>query len=571
MKKLLFTKLYLLSLKEKKAKIINFHPKMTIIKGNNSTGKSCLVKMIYHAMGASVPNIPERFKNAEAISLLVFKVDNVEYSILRNHDQFSLFCGANKILQTTHITQDLAPMFADIFNFKLQLRNRQSESTQATPAFLFLPFYLDQDRGWHDVFDCFDRLNQFSRWKDDFLKFHLGICPSEYYTEKNKKNKLQNELEDCAKRRDVVERTKSNIVQKLSQIAVFDINLDDYKSAITTLIAEANKLKKQEDNYLAKRLEINNECRTLHAQKIILEQARAEIQKDFSYSAQSLPNKVECPICHTEHDNSFAIRFNLAVDEYRCTEILQEIEIKLAEYQRELARLDAKILQAGDEIVKINQCLQCTQNEISLEQIIDISGRKQVNSILDAELMAIDAESFDIDKKIAVCNEELKKIENPDLRNEIHNEFSERIKSNYRKLGLLEFALQHKGIKCEFSKESGSDKTRIFFGYFLAFISIIAQRSSACFCPIVIDSPRQNDVDQEHWELMLKLLKEELPADSQCILSLVEHTGIEFEGEEIVLDKSYHLLNEEDFQEAYSAIIPVVNGKNEQEQPEFNF
>ena len=158
MKKLLFTKLYLLSLKEKKAKIINFHPQMTIIKGNNSTGKSCLVKMIYHAMGASVPNIPERFKNAEAISLLLFKVDNVEYSILRNHDQFTLFCGANKILQTTHITQDLAPKFADIFNFKLQLRNRQSESTQATPAFLFLPFYLDQDQGWHDVFGCFERL-----------------------------------------------------------------------------------------------------------------------------------------------------------------------------------------------------------------------------------------------------------------------------------------------------------------------------------------------------------------------------------------------------------------------------
>ena len=70
---------------------------------------------------------------------------------------------------------------------------------------------------------------------------------------------------------------------------------------------------------------------------------------------------------------------------------------------------------------------------------------------------------------------------------------------------------------------------------------------------------------------MLTLLQKELPSGCQCILSLVEHTGIEFEGEEIVLDNSYHLLNEEDFQEAYSAIIPVVNGKNEQVQPEFSF
>ena len=522
-------------------------------------------------MGTAVPNIPERFANAEVISLLYFKVDNVDYSILRNHDQFTLFCGTDIILQTTHITQDLAPKFADIFNFRLQLRDRQSESSQATPAFLFLPFYLDQDQGWHDVFCSFERLNQFSNWKDDFLKFHLGIYPSEYYVEKTKKNKLQNELEDCAKRRDVVVRTQKSLVHKLSQMSVFDINLDDYKSAIATLIAEANKLKEQEDEYLAKRLELNNECRSLLAQKSILEQARSEIQKDFSYSAQSLPSKVECPICHTEHDNSFAIRFNLAVDEYRCTEILQEIEIKLTEFQSELAKLEAKILQTGAEIAKINQCLQYTQNDVSLDQIIKLSGRKQVNSLLAEELSSIDTESLDLKGKITACDSELKKIENPDFQKKIQNEFSKQIKSNYLELGLSELALGHKGIKCECSKESGSDKTRMIFGYFLALISVISERSSACFCPIVIDSPRQSDVDQKNWKLMLTLLKEQLSSKCQCILSLVEHTGIVFEGEEIVLDNPYQLLNEEDFQEAYSAIIPVANGKDKQEQPEFDF
>ena len=561
MKRLLFTELYLLSLKERKAKILRFHPRMTIIKGNNSTGKSCLLKMIYHAMGASVPNIPERFKNAEVISLLYFMVDGVNYRILRNRDQFTLFRGNDLILKTTHVTQELAPAFADLFNFKLQLRNRQSESSQATPAFLFLPFYLDQDQGWHKAFASLNNLGQFSSWTDDFLKFHLGICPSEYYIEKTKRNKLQNELDDCLARRDVIRRTRENILKKVSRGAVFDINIEDFKSAIAHLIEEANKLKQKEDKYLARRFELNNEIRVLNAQKIILKKARTELQKDFFYSGTNLPDEVECPLCHTVHDNSFAIRFNLAIDEYRCTEILQEIEIRLFECQRELLSLENEISRANFEVSEINRCLQETKNEVSLDQVINISGQKQVNAIFDTELDSMDSECRAIEEKLSKSDEELAKIVDSDRQKSIFDSFSEKIKANYRELNLLGRALAHKGYKCDCPKESGSDKTRLIFGYFLAFISTIEAQTSSCFCPIVIDSPRQNDVDQKHWLLMLKLLKKELSSESQCILSLVEHDSVDFEGSEIVLDVSEQLLNDDDFSQAYSTIISLENNQ----------
>ena len=229
---------------------------------------------------------------------------------------------------------------------------------------------------------------------------------------------------------------------------------------------------------------------------------------------------------------------------------MQEIEIRLIEIERELEQLNDEIVAAKAEITKINQYLQYSKHGVSLEEIINISGRKQINNILDEELKAINSERIDLEDKITACDQELKKFINQDLQKKIYNDFSDQIKSNYRELDLLKLALEHNGIRCKTPHESGSDKTRMIYAYFLAFISIIFKRSSACFCPIVIDSPRQNDVDQKHWELMLKLLKNELPTDSQCILSLVEHTGIEFGGDEIVLDNSYHLLNEEDFQEA---------------------
>lgn len=518
-------------------------------------------------MGASVPNIPAEFKSAEVISLLYFTVDNSEYHILRNHDQFTLFHGQVKKLQTSHVTSELAPFFADLFNFKLQLRSHQSEFLQATPSFLFLPFYLDQDQGWHKTFESFSDLRQFSNWTKDFLYFHLGICPSEYYDKKDQKSRLEKQLADSQTKADVIRRTQGSIDQAIN-LPIFDINLEDYQSAIANLITEANRLKQKEDDYLKKRFEINDEYRILCLQKRILEKARIELQKDFTYSTDKLPDVVECPICHAQHDNSFAIRFNLAFDEYRCTEILQEIETKLIDCQKKLLDLESDISSCNADIVKINRCLDYTQNAISLDDVINISGRKQVNAILDNELATINSQQTKIKSEIAECVEELDKILNRDLQNRIQEEFSNQIKSNYRKLSLSQWAAQHKGIKCECNTESGSVRTRMIFGYFLALISIIKKRSTACFCPIVIDSPRQNDVDSPNWKLMLELLKEELPTESQCIMSLIEHDGVDYEGEEIVLDNARHLLNTNDFSEAYSAIIALENNNI---QPELGF
>lgn len=43
--------LLLISLKEKRAKKIAFHPRVTLLKGVNSTGKSSLIKSIYGSLG----------------------------------------------------------------------------------------------------------------------------------------------------------------------------------------------------------------------------------------------------------------------------------------------------------------------------------------------------------------------------------------------------------------------------------------------------------------------------------------------------------------------------------------
>lgn len=147
MKRLLFQNLLLLSLKERKGRKIAFHPKVTIIKGANDTGKSCLIKSIYQTLGAETPSIPSKWKDADVISIIEFLLDGQKYKVLNHGSLFCLFDDSAMLGRYTSITKGLSLALSKLFNFKLPLKSKNGrEETQATPAFLFLPFYFDQDR-----------------------------------------------------------------------------------------------------------------------------------------------------------------------------------------------------------------------------------------------------------------------------------------------------------------------------------------------------------------------------------------------------------------------------------------
>lgn len=565
MKRLLFTKLYLLSLKEQTAKIVHFHPNMTIIRGKNSTGKSSLVKMLYQAMGASVPNIPKFFQDANVISLLYFTVDGEEYSILKHQKRYLLFHGESQILSTQHVTDQLAPEFAKVFNFKLCLNDKKGNFIQAPPAFLFLPFYLDQDQGWHGTFKSFDRLGQFENWTDDFISFHLGITSPEYYERRANLIRLKTAHADTITRYGALDASREDILKRIGVTQIFDFDVKDFGDAVEKLMIKAKELKQKEDKYLDERHALNAEHIVLNAQKNILEKALEELRRDFAYSARELPDEIECPFCHSKHQNSFAVRFGLAVDSARCEAMLVEIGEKISTCGEKLIELQKNISAIDDQKSEIQKLLQHTENGITLEQVIKSSSRKEIDTALNSELRQLREKKISIEADIQECEEEIKKLIDKERKKRVLASFESRIKENYKLLNMPEVAAKQHGIRCECPKHSGSDKTRIIFGYFLAFISTIEESAASCMCPIVIDSPKQSDLDSKNWDSMLKLLKSKLPIGSQCILSVVEHSNIDFEGDEITLDNPWHLLTSADYKEAHSKIMPLLEFPDQQE------
>ncbi|MFI3156888.1 MAG: hypothetical protein QX199_12105 [Methylococcaceae bacterium] len=166
MKNLLLKSMLLVSHREKKARKIEFHPSVTVIKGVNDTGKSSVIKSIPFAFGAEPHKIHPKWKNADIAVLVQFSLNDISYSIYRHRKSFTLFDALdNEIGTYSSVTLELAPVLAKLFDFNLKLSDRDGNSVTPPPAYLMLPFYIDQDKGWTETWSSFMNLSQFAYWK----------------------------------------------------------------------------------------------------------------------------------------------------------------------------------------------------------------------------------------------------------------------------------------------------------------------------------------------------------------------------------------------------------------------
>lgn len=85
MKNLVLKKLLLLSKKEGKAREIPFHIETTVITGVNDTGKSSLIKSIFHSLGASV-KFHSTWNAIDVITLLYFELDKAPIAYFDSAD-----------------------------------------------------------------------------------------------------------------------------------------------------------------------------------------------------------------------------------------------------------------------------------------------------------------------------------------------------------------------------------------------------------------------------------------------------------------------------------------------------
>jgi hypothetical protein len=329
----------------------------------------------------------------------------------------------------------------------------------------------------------------------------------------------------------------------------FNLDVDSFKEEVAELLTESQSLLAKEEKLKNKLHDLYHLQASYLAQINIVKQAILESNKDLKFASQDLPEVVGCPTCGAEYENSFAERFEIARDERRSKDLLLELKKDAQEVETQISKEKESLSTVTAEVLRINEILEEKKGDLKLKDIIDNAGKNQVKSIFSdrhAELKEIlisnVREKNNLEKK-------LKAFENRDRKSEILDFYTSRMTSFLKKLDVHSLTPDdYKAITTKIeSKETGSSRPRALIAYYFSFFHLMKKYSSSAYCPLIIDSPNQQDQDVEHIDKILSFINHNQPKDSQMILGLAETYGEDFNCKVIELTEKYSLLQDSEF------------------------
>ena len=556
MKNLYISEIQLLSQKEKKARKVLFDKDRTLIYGKNHTGKSSLIKSIYWTLGAE-PLFNPRFKNTRISSLLKFSLEGVNYSMLRDGGLFGLYDEQNNLIQKFNsVTKELGPFLGEMFDFQPLFQTNRLDFITPPPAFLFLPYYVDQDSSWNKSWSSFKKLQQIKSYRNQCVFYHSGIRPNEYYLTKQEVLDYIQIIEETDKERKITSKILADVSEKMSQTN-FNIDIDAFKEEITELLTESKKLMGLEEKLKNNLHSLYHLKASLDAQINIVKQAILESNKDLNFATENLPAVIDCPTCGAEYENSFAERFEIAQDERKSKDLLIDLQKDSKEIDEKISKEKEKLTSVSSEVSRINEILEQKKGDLKLKDILDNVGKNQVKSIfiernntLNKILVENAIEKERLEKK-------LKAFESKERKTEIVDFYKLRMKSFLKQLdvdNMTEENYRNISIAIE-NKETGSSRPRALIAYYFAFFHLMRKYSSTTYCPLIIDSPNQQDQDVEHIDKIMSFINNNQPKGSQMILGLAETYGEDFDCRVIELKEKYSLLQKSDYDEVAENIF----------------
>lgn len=562
MKRLVFEEIQVISYREKKAIKVQFNPKRTIIKGSNQIGKSSLIKSIYYTLGANPSIINDNWLKAEPVTYLKFKVDNAKLSVLRYKKNVFVLIDENGVAQA-HNFKSLSDYLNEIFDFNLIINNRKGEPETPPPTYLFLPFYIDQDKGWNDNWNSFANLSQFSSWKKPLLDYHSGIKGNSYYKTKSEFDSIKKELEETKNEIDTLNKILRGIKAKLKE-EDFNININDFSKEISELLSECELLKVEQNKLKHKLTELYNQKSIILSRIAIVETSINESKLDYKYALNHVENEIDCPMCGAHYENNFSERFSIAEDEENLDELLKELKNELLYINEEINKFNKSFIEKKIDFEKIQELLNEKKADIKLVDLIENEGKKRVKEIFIEEQNAIYIKIGQATSKFSALDIELKRInkDGEGKKHTIMNLYRSKLTSNLKSLN-INTEKTSKGIFERMDsaiKEQGSNLPRALLAYYFSFLHIMNKYSTSTFCPIVIDSPNQQEQDKDNLKAIMNFISTNQPDNSQLILSLVEDIETTFDKDTLYLEnEKYSLLKADFYDEVNNEISPIID------------
>ncbi|MGZ4160041.1 MAG: hypothetical protein ACXVNF_04470 [Neobacillus sp.] len=548
-----FDELLLISLKEKSARRINFDEKATVIYSvQNKTGKSSIIKSLYHTLGADTSFEPQ-WKEAEVITLLKFSVQDKKYSIMRNKKTFSIFDSNNNLIgKYSKIVDELAPVMANIIGYSFTLTDWNDQEVIPSPAYYFLPFYLDQDKGWQKNWSSFEQLSQVPKWEDVTTKYHVGILTDEYFELNRKYNASKVNLKQFGENVRSLEYALRRYQHDLNQNS-FRLNIEDFQKDIEEMFEGIQDLQKIQDEQKRFLFNLYNEQLLLLSQKQSIETMIKGLEVDFDNI-----DKV-CPTCGNNHESTFEARLKTAENEARCYQLLNETTSKLELVRENINKTNEIYKSRSLQIEDLHDVLNRKKGDLRVEEIIRLEGVRNFVEKIKNDLWEENKKLNDEEKENKRLKRCMAKIVDKNRQEEIQQFFYAKMQHLLNMLDLGNVKEDdYKNIKNKI-KVKGSNLPRAVLAYIYSVLLTKFEKGNSAFCPIVIDSPKQQDQSVANYEKMIDVIFNQRPKNSQLILGVVDSPDIQFDGTVIKLENKHKVLEAEKFEEILFEIKPLLD------------
>ncbi|MBE1203694.1 ATP-binding protein [Aminobacter carboxidus] len=557
MKNLRFEKLELLSTTERKGRTVKFHPRLTVITGENDVGKSSIIKSIYWAFGAPVRMHPEWLK-AKVKARVSFTIDGDRFSIVRDGTAFGVFDDKGALLITTRsVTSELGPFLAKLLDFGLVLPNKSGVTETPPPAYMFMPFYIDQDSGWRQSLESFDNRGQYKNPRKAVVEFHSGIRPNRYYVLQARKAAVQLEITELGRDRQVLEKA----VAKLNLQPAFtgtEFTELEHRESVDRLLLELRDLRAARLKSAAELADLVDGRELVSEQMRIARLAMEELGKDYAYASKA-EAEIFCPTCGTSHHNDFTHKFSILDDREACAQFLRDQDDRLVDIRKRAEQVEARLSGTDALIEKVSGTLVEKEGDLTLKEVIENASANMARGLFDAQLEDIKAE---VDKRageIVEIDAEVKTLDDKKRRKEIEAYYAELMTGFLRTLNVQRIDLDSAIKIVRKVNDTGSDQPRAVLAYHLALMKTVFRFSSALTAPMIIDSPNQQDQDATNVAAMIALIMSSRPDNGQTILGTVGlHDQKVEDGEVIELVDELSALSSDHYPQILDTMNPLL-------------
>lgn len=542
MKSIYFKSTHLLSISSKKAFYFEFSPDINIITGENDTGKSSLIKSLYYTLGADI-RIDKRWKNENFIAKVVIHISGHDYAFIRHNKRISIFNldDCQKHLVTSSSRTDIARVVKGIFDFNLELVVKTtSTQTQALPAALYLPFYIDQDNGWAKVLNSFDGLGMYIDWQNNILHYHTGIKPKEYYKLKGKVSLIDIELSEISATLKALISAQKKFEESFGRV-LFDIDINYYESLLERFLKKCQKLYTKETNYRVDLIKVLSERDEIVLQ--IEESTRQMNDNDID----SLSEKIDL--------NS---KYEVLKNREKLLQIIPELYELKDNYSKKITDIKTKLTDTKKLSSELETMLREVRAELTLQDVIKAQASKQVEATFDEQIDILSGNVGNLNIEKERLESKLLEFSDKKRTKDINSIFKEHLVFACAELGIqnpiIEAIVRYSSIT---KSETGSRAPRAILAYHYALLKTIEEKSTIPMLPVVIDSPKQQDVDPKTSKKIFKLCIDGLSKKNQLIIGSVSIDSDIKNFKSIVLKDEYSLLKKELYDEVYQQIMPL--------------